>query len=179
VDVLASNGYTGAVGTPAWRRRPAFLQSFERSNLYAVADKTELPLVFLTDEFDLPVPYESDVTYGGILDSDAELEELAQRGIRGIGPWKNTLVEYTADGLYLNTSTIPTGKSLVQRLQDAGFQVHIYTLRNEPKRPDNSGYLPFDFQADADKEFDLFFKEIGVDGGFSDHVGSLASYLSK
>lgn len=29
--------------------------------------------------------------------------------------------------------TIPTGKSLVQRLQDAGFQVHIYTLRNEPK----------------------------------------------
>jgi hypothetical protein len=99
-----------------------------------VADKTELPLVFLTDEFDLvgsvlhgggatphacaclacppalglpacsctcidwllangfecseghphgnppiavqPVPYESDVTYGGILDSDAELEEV-------------------------------------------------------------------------------------------------------
>jgi hypothetical protein len=34
----------------------------------------------------------------------------------------------------------------------------LTTCHPECRRPDNSGYLPFDFQADADKEFDLFFK---------------------
>jgi len=29
--------------------------------------------------------------------------------------------------------TIPEGIRMVERLHSAGFQVHIYTLRNEPK----------------------------------------------
>lgn len=53
LDVLTRNGYTGAVGSTQWRKRPAFLQSFERKNLIAVSKKTDLPLVFLADSFEV------------------------------------------------------------------------------------------------------------------------------
>lgn len=177
VDELTRFGYTGAVGSKEWRQRPAFLQSFERKNLLSVSSRTKLPLVFLTDEFDLAIPYET-TTYGEVLNSKAELKKLHAAGIRGIGPWKNTLVPFTAKN-NLNTSTIADGVARVQGLQSAGFQVHIYTLRNEPKRPDGSGSLPWNYMADPNLEYDLFFKRVGVDGAFTDHVHTLARYLGK
>lgn len=179
VDILNKHGYTAAVGSKAWRQKPAFIQSFERKNLLALAagKKTKLPLVFLTDEFDTAIPYEK-ATYGQVLNNDAALKQLQSAGVRGIGPWKNTLVAYTADN-HLDTSTIPAGKKMVQRLHKAGFQIHLYTLRNEPKRPDGSGYLPFDFRADPYLEYDLLFKELGVDGAFTDQAHTLARYFGK
>lgn len=124
------------------------------------------------------MPHEGAVTYGDVVKNNAELAKLRAAGIRGIGPWKNTLVAFTENN-YVNKSTIAGGIATVKQWHKLGFQVHIYTLRNEAKRPDGSGYLAWDYEADSVNEYDMFFKRVGVDGGFSDQVGSLARYLGR
>ncbi|KAL4451383.1 hypothetical protein ABPG77_009455 [Micractinium sp. CCAP 211/92] len=179
IEQLAAAGYTGAINTPEWRARPAFLQSFEarRANLVASSKLTKLPMVFLTDDFDVTVPYES-VTYGQVLANDTALKQLYAKGVRGIGPYKNTLVAWTPT-YDIDASTIPAGISLVKRLHKVGFQVHIYTLRNEAIRPDGSGYLSWTFQEDPYLEYDLFYKRLGIDGAFTDQAHTLARYLKE
>ncbi|KAL4420699.1 hypothetical protein ABPG75_010355 [Micractinium tetrahymenae] len=75
--------------------------------------------------------------------------------------------------------TIPAGTALVKRLHAAGFQVHIYTLRNEAVRPDCSGWLSWTFQEDPYLECDLFYKRLGIDGAFTDQAHTLARYLKE
>lgn len=177
IEQLAAAGYTGAINTPEWRARPAFLQSFERANLIASSKLTKLPMVFLTDDFDVTVPYES-VTYGEVLANKTALTQLYAKGVRGIGPYKNTLVGQTPT-FNIDASTIPAGVALVKRLHAIGFQVHIYTLRNEAIRPDGSGYLSWTFQEDPYFEYELFYKRVGIDGAFTDQAHTLARYLKE
>ncbi|GAB4813315.1 hypothetical protein N2152v2_000361 [Parachlorella kessleri] len=163
LEVLESRGYTGPYNSQAWLQNPVFIQSFERKNLMDLKSKTSIPLIQLMDEWDLPVPYDS-VTYGDLATPDG-LKEIATYA-KGIGPWKGSYVVVNASN-YIES----IDADFVENAHAAGLQLHPYTFRNE------QSYLAWDYETDINKEYDLHFSELGIDGAFTDYAGTLHRYL--
>jgi glycerophosphoryl diester phosphodiesterase len=159
VDTLESNGYHGPHAS-------VFIQSFEVSNLKAIRQMTDLPIIQLYDALDIRPdgtliynqPYDFVVsgdprTYGDLL-TPAGLAEVAGYAT-GIGPWKRMIVSVDANNFLVK----PT--SLVKDAHAAGLLVHPYTFRDEDR------YLAADYAGDPRLEYEQFFA-LGVDGLFTD-----------
>lgn len=117
---------------------PVIIQSFESGNLRDLDAKTPLFLVRLVSP-----KQKADL---------ADLADLASFA-DAIGPHKDLVIALTAE----KQLGEPTG--LVQRAHEAGLEVHIWTMRDEPN------FLPAG--CTPDEEYRAFF-EAGVDGLFSD-----------
>ncbi|ABG39926.1 glycerophosphoryl diester phosphodiesterase [Paraglaciecola sp. T6c] len=100
---------------------------------------------------------ESPTDYDALRTSE-KLEELATIA-QGIGPWIPQLVDMQ--------TLQPTG--LVKRAHDAGLDVHPYTFRQDalPKGVTNKQTL------------DLLFKQLKVDGLFTDFTDTVVTYLDQ
>jgi glycerophosphoryl diester phosphodiesterase len=173
VSALKANGYRG-------RRAPAYIQSFEVSNLIDLDGMTRVRLVQLVDE--VGAPY--DLVAAGDPRTYADL--ITRKGLReiatyadGIGPSKNLIVPRDQD----NSLKKPT--SLVRRAHESGLIVHAFTFRNE------NFFLPSDYQrgdpkspfflqayGDAAAEYRLFYR-LGVDGVFSDNPDTAVAVREK
>ncbi len=149
-----------------WDRRssPAFVQSFEISNLRRLSRRSEVKLVQLVGGSGAPydqVVKETGVTYADLV-TPRGLARVA-RYADGIGPDKNLLIPRRAD------DSLGTPTDVVDDAHDEGLLVHPYTFRNE------NFYLPSEFDrgsdptdhGDAIGELQAFF-DIGVDGVFGD-----------
>lgn len=53
------------------------------------------------------------------------------------------------------------------------MQVHPYTFRNEADQ------LAYNYTASARAEYTLFFKEVGIDGAFTDFSGTAFDWLTE
>jgi len=158
VETLRRNGLDG-------KSAPVFVQSFEESNLRALNQRIEAPLVQLysakgTRPYDHVLANDPE-TYGDMA-TPAGLAEVASYA-DGVGPSKDYIVPRDAAG----NSGPPT--SFVDDAHDAGLLVHPYTFRNE------NSFLPLELRSSADPaaygdaiaEYGQFF-DLGVDGLFSD-----------
>jgi glycerophosphoryl diester phosphodiesterase len=52
--------------------------------------------------------------------------------------------------------------------------VHPYTFRNESPE-----YIAYNLTASARDEYDLFFKEMGIDGAFTDSPATMIDYFKQ
>ncbi|MCF6310876.1 MAG: hypothetical protein L3J39_00340 [Verrucomicrobiales bacterium] len=95
----------------------------------------------------------------------AGMVELAKRA-DGIGPGMNMVV--------LKGSKVGDLKisNLVKDAHAAGLKVHPYTLRKDGKS------LP-EYAKDFDDLVDIFYRQIGVDGAFTDFPDLVVKALSK
>jgi glycerophosphoryl diester phosphodiesterase len=147
--ILSANGYQG-------KNAPAYIQSFEVSNLKYLSTKTDLPLVQLINDSGKPYDFflsGEPRTYADLITVPG-LAEIAQYA-QAIGINKNLLIPRDNHGKLLS----PT--SLVNDAHACGLIVHVWTFRNE------DFFLPLDFQGNPTKEYALFFS-LGIDGVFSD-----------
>lgn len=138
LKALVARGYTGPINSPAWLQKPIFIQSFERKNLMKLKNKTNIPLIMLVDEWDLPVPYD-DIVYGD-LTTAAGLEEVATFAA-GMGPWKTSYAPVNASNFIEDVDV-----DFIKNAHAAGLQLHPYTFRNEEI------FLAWDFEGDINKE---------------------------
>lgn len=150
LETLRTHGFVGA---DDW----VFIQSFEVSNLQALAAQTDIRLVQLLG-FGTQAPYDQDardtgLTYADMI-TDAGLRDIAKYAA-GIGPWKVLVVPQDREG-----NPFPA-TDLIARAHEAGLVVHAYTFRDEPQ------YLIKPYNADPVAEYRRFFA-LGVDGLFSD-----------
>ncbi|MCW2637962.1 MAG: glpQ [Dactylosporangium sp.] len=154
------------------RDAPAFVQSFEATNLLMLHEKYRLltPKVFLTSASG--TPFNDPRSYADYL-TPAALHDLSQY-VAGIGPDKNQVIPRNADG------SLGTPSSLVADAHAAGLVVHPYTLRAE------NTFLPANLRVGTDataygKAIDeqLAFLRAGVDGVFTDQadIGVLSRKL--
>jgi glycerophosphoryl diester phosphodiesterase len=151
------------------RRDRVFVQSFEVSNLKALAQKTKIPLVQLLGNPNSR-PYDvaaagGSLTYGQMATAQG-LAEIA-RYARGVGPAKGYVIP-VVDGVLSAANT----RSFVRDAQAAGLLVHPYTFRAENQ------FLPANLRNGADPAArgDLkaelgMFVDAGIDGFFTDHPG--------
>ncbi|KAL6175421.1 hypothetical protein ACLB2K_052062 [Fragaria x ananassa] len=160
VETLKKYGYKGSYMSKDWLKKPAFIQSFAPTSLVYVSNLTDLPKIFLIDDISIPTQ-DTNQSYWEIT-SDSYLSYIKDYVV-GIGPWKDTIVPVVNN--YLQTPT-----DLVSRAHAHNLQVHPYTYRNE------NSFLHFDFHEDPYQEYEYWFKEIGVDGLFTDFTGSLHKY---
>ncbi|MCY7395185.1 MAG: glycerophosphodiester phosphodiesterase [Nocardioides sp.] len=147
------------------RGAPVFLQSFETSNLRALAQLTPLPLVQLIDHEGAPadlVARGEHTTYADLL-APAALAEIATYAT-GLGVAKDLVLP--RDRV---TGAVGTPSSLVRDAHTASLLVHVWTLRAENQ------FLPTNFRHGTDPHAhgDLVGEtwahlEAGVDGVFSD-----------
>ncbi|BAT76516.1 hypothetical protein VIGAN_01453400 [Vigna angularis var. angularis] len=157
VETLQKYGLKGSYLSKNWRRQPVFIQSFAPTSLVYIANKTDLPKIFLIDDVDIPTQ-DTNQSYWEIT-SDEYLNYIKQYVV-GIGPWKDTLVPVVNN--YMATPT-----DIVSRAHVHNLQVHPYTYRNE------NIFLHFNFSQDPYVEYDYWINKIGVDGLFTDFTGSL------
>ncbi|MBC5798345.1 glycerophosphodiester phosphodiesterase [Sphaerospermopsis sp. LEGE 00249] len=135
---------------------PVFIQSFEVSNLKALAKKTNLPLVQLINDSGKPYDFvmsDNPRTYQHI-SKPAGLKKIAEYA-QAIGVNKNLIIPRDSQGKLIS----PT--SLVNHAHKENLLVHAWTFRNE------NYFLPLDCQDNPQEEYKLFF-ELGIDGVFSD-----------
>jgi glycerophosphoryl diester phosphodiesterase len=145
---LASAGWTD-------ERAPVFIQSFETSNLKALARRTRIRLVqLLSSGYDRP----ADLAASG--DTRRFVDLMAPEGLReiatyasGIGPAKTSIVPVNPDG------SLQPPTSLVADAHEAGLLVHPYTFRADS--------LPAAYGGDAAAEIRQFLA-LGIDGFFTD-----------
>jgi glycerophosphoryl diester phosphodiesterase len=131
---------------------PAFIQSFEVSNLKALNRETNRPLVQLLSARTARPADGTTRTYGEMATPD---------GLKDISKY--------ADGVGPSKDYIP-GTTFVRDAHRVGLVVHPYTFRNE------NAFLPPDLRSSADPaaygnafaEYEQFFA-LGVDGLFSDN----------
>jgi glycerophosphoryl diester phosphodiesterase len=144
---------------------PVFVQSFETTNLRALHDELQVPLVQLLSPTGAPadlVAAGDPRTYADLV-TDAGLADVATYAA-GIGPDKTQVIARDAAG----NLGAPTG--LVDRAHGAGLLVHPYTFRNENQ------FLPADLRSGTDPnaygnvfaEYAAYFAA-GVDGVFADN----------
>jgi glycerophosphoryl diester phosphodiesterase len=143
---------------------PVFIQSFEVDNLKSLRGKTRLRLVQL-------VASEGGPADGAVASYGAMLTAEGFAGIAAyadaIGAEKSLVIPRTGAG----DLSAPTG--LVAQAHKAGLKVHVWTFR-----PENY-FLPNDLRVgdsplgrgDAEAEIRRFL-DAGIDGLFSDSVGS-------
>jgi glycerophosphoryl diester phosphodiesterase len=149
------------------RRAKVFVQSFEVSNLKALDQMIDAPLVQLLSgptsrPYDFVVAGDSR-TYADLA-TPAGLKEIAGYA-DGAGPSKDYIVPRDATGRSLAPTTFVTDA------HRAGLVVHPYTFRNE------NTFLPLELRSSADpaaygnafSEYEQFFA-LGVDGLFSDNA---------
>lgn len=135
---------------------PVFIQSFEVSNLKALAKKTNIPLVQLINDSGKPYDFvmsDNPRTYQH-MSKPAGLKKIAEYA-QAIGVNKNLIIPRDSQGKLIS----PT--SLVNHAHKENLLVHAWTFRNE------NYFLPLDCQHNPQEEYKLFF-ELGIDGLFSD-----------
>lgn len=144
IDAIHKHGYTK-------RSDPCFVQCFSENVLHDVVKMTDLRTIMLTEELpEYKIKQWSNVFYG-------------------VGPWKEQLVPSVSDkNGNKNYLGKPTG--LLEKLHDAGLQVHAYTFRSEDR------YLAHDYGQDIHEEF-AYFEKLGIDGFFTDFTHSLTRYF--
>ncbi len=113
------------------------------------------------------------------LRTPAGLKEIATYA-DGIGPWKRMILsvkstdanndgkadDINGDGAVNDADkTLLAPSSLITDAHKAGLQVHLYTLRNEPR------YLAADYKGDPEAEVKQYI-QLGVDGFFDDFPGT-------
>ena len=134
-----------------WNRAgaPVFIQSFEAGNLQALRAKTAVRLVQLMSDADMA--------------TDVALTQIAKYA-DGLGAEKRLVLPLSKAGMP-GPST-----DLVDRAHRAGLFVHVWTLRAD------AAFLPAGYGGDAAAEVRRF-RDLGVDGMFTDHpdvaVGAL------
>lgn len=148
----------------SFKTSPVFIQSFEVSNLQALAKMTRVPLVQLLNGSGQPYDFvaKGDTRTYADLAKPAGLKEIA-RYASGIGANTNLMIPLVAGRL-------GTPTTLVKDAHAAGLIVHGWTFRAE------NNFLPNEFDSSANPaEFgDLAgqikaFLTLGMDGFFSDH----------
>ncbi|MBK1986793.1 glycerophosphodiester phosphodiesterase [Sphaerospermopsis aphanizomenoides BCCUSP55] len=135
---------------------PVFIQSFEVSNLQALAKKTEFPLVQLINDSGKPYDFvisDDNRTYQDLI-KPAGLKEIAEYAT-AIGVNKNLLIPRDKNG------KLQSPTPLISHAHQAGLLVHAWTFRNE------NLFLPLNLQDHPQDEYRLFF-DLGIDGVFSD-----------
>ncbi|XP_078481944.1 uncharacterized protein LOC100183504 isoform X1 [Ciona intestinalis] len=105
---------------------PCFIQSFEPNSLRYLANKTELPLIFLVN---IPI-------------TDTKLTEFAEF-CYGLGPSKSLILPTVNDRLGQSTD-------FISRAHANGFKIHPYTFRNEDQ------FLATDYASDPYEEYNTF-----------------------
>jgi glycerophosphoryl diester phosphodiesterase len=144
---------------------PAYIQSFEVSNLKALRRRTKLRLVQLMAPSGQPYDFtiaQDPRRYVDLL-SPTGLKEIADYA-NAIGPYKEMIVARQADG----SRGASTG--LAERARAAGLGVHVWTLRAENE------FLPRDLwrgsepgmSGDMESEICALL-QAGVTGLFADH----------
>jgi glycerophosphoryl diester phosphodiesterase len=113
------------------------------------------------------------------LRTPAGLKEIATYA-DGIGPWKRMILsvkgtdanndgkadDVNGDGAVNDADkTLLAPTTLIADAHKAGLQVHLYTLRNEPR------YLAADYKGDPEAEVKQYI-QLGVDGFFDDFPGT-------
>ncbi|HUF18492.1 MAG TPA: glycerophosphodiester phosphodiesterase [Thermoanaerobaculia bacterium] len=142
---------------------PAFIQSFETSNLRRISKMTRIPLVQLIADRGSPqdLHLAGDPRTFRDLATGRELAEIASYA-QAIGPSKHLIVPRT------DSDSLGAQTSLVRDAHSAGLLVHAWTFRDE------NVFLPLEFRrkgellGDAEKECGLFLS-LGIDGLFSDY----------
>ena len=142
-----------------------FVQSFEVSNLRALANETRVPLVQLADAEGGPwdsASGRSAPTYADMLRPEG-LREIATYA-RGIGVNKSLVIPPDRGG----RSASPT--RLVRDAHAAGLLVHVWTLRAENAFLPEERHRGEEPSAHGDMAGEVrLFLETGVDGLFTDH----------
>jgi glycerophosphoryl diester phosphodiesterase len=162
LNVIKAHGYGGAINSPQWLARPIFLQSFEVDNLEYLKTKTDLPLIQLTDDLTVTVPY-TNYTYASLVTASA-LKDVAKYAT-GLGPYKLTIAPNGSTGL--------PSPNIIDNAHAAGLFVHPYTFRDENNYVEAASPQ---FGGDIFNEYDFFFG-LGMDGAFTDYVNNLGHYL--
>lgn len=101
MQILQQHGYGAAIDTKEWRRRPAFIQSFEVDNLKWLSKHTAIPLLQLLEDAHLRTA-DTNQSYGELM-SDAGLAAISEYA-SGIGPWKGVMVPADGTGEHASTS---------------------------------------------------------------------------
>ena len=162
-------------------KAPAFIQSFEVSNLQYLNSKTDIKLVQLIDADDvkddgsmsLVAPHHKPYDFVVKGDSRSFGDLVKPAGLDfiktyadAVGPWKPYLVKTVNDGversgdstLTLNDRRIDGSTGVIENAHARGLLVHTWTFRN-----DASGYGFKDPQAEME-----YYMKLGVDGVFTD-----------
>jgi glycerophosphoryl diester phosphodiesterase len=144
---------------------PVFVQSFETTNLRALDEVLDVPLIALLEAGGAP----ADLVAAG--DPRGYLDLITPDGLAdiatfadGIGPDKEMVIGRNAD------DTLGEPTALVADAHAAGLLVHPYTFRNENQ------FLPADLRSsgsatdygDVFAEYEAYFAA-GVDGVFADN----------
>ncbi len=130
---------------------PVLIQSFEVGNLRRLAMMTEVRLIqLMADGAPADHVEGGDVPTYAVMATAPGLRAVAEYA-HGIGPAKALV--FGADG---------GGTTLVQGAHAAGLQVHVWTLRAEPR------FVPVRFDGDMRRELHALLA-LGVDGIFADH----------
>lgn len=165
LNILVANNYSGPYNSPAWLARPAFIQSFETTNLKDLKNVTNIPLVQLVGSpASSVIPADAQNRTYGNLTTNAGLDDVATYAA-GYGPDRNAFILNVTNSRYYNST------DLVARVQQRGMQIHPYTTRNEYP------YLAVNFSGDAYNEYDVVFGQLGIDGMFTDMPQTLQNYL--
>lgn len=164
VDTFHNNGYQGP-------EAPAYIQSFEISNLKQMKNMTELRLLQLFSALERQ-PFDqavlgTNVTYMTMATPEG-LREIATYAY-AVGPEKNYIIPRTVN------NTLGTPTVFVAMAHAVGLKVHPYTFRAENQ------YLPAEFRSNdtsPDASGDLAgemraYIAAGVDGLFIDHTDVL------
>ena len=153
LNVLAEKGY-------ADRPQQVFLQCFDGPTLQRLRHelRTPLPLIQLLGENSWGMGTDSDYTYLRSTEGLAEVATYAD----GIGPWLNQIYlgRDAAGAIVLS--------DLATRARDLGLLVHPYTFRHDE--------LPAGISSFSEL-LDIFFRQVGVDGVFTDFPDLVSQYL--
>jgi glycerophosphoryl diester phosphodiesterase len=159
VDTLHRHGYQGPQGL-------AFIQCFEVTNLKALRNMTQLPLVQLIEGAGAPYDFvarNDKRTYADLI-TPAGLAEIATYA-DAIGPYKLLVIPRNSD------EELGSPTSLIADARAHGLRVHAWTFRAENQflpRSNRRGTAGADL-GDLDSELSSYL-EAGLDGFFTDHA---------
>jgi glycerophosphoryl diester phosphodiesterase len=156
IETFQASGYKG-------KNAPAFIQSFEVSNLQYLSTKTDLPLVQLLNISGKPYDFivKGDMrTYIDLVKTE-ELKKISSYA-QAVGIHKNLLIPRD------NNDKLLSPTSLINDAHTNNLLIHAWTFRNE------DCFLPQDFQGNPQGEYELFFN-LGIDGVFSDYPDTAIS----
>jgi len=155
LDDLENAGFAG-------RKDQVYLQCFDDRTLQRLRYdlNTPLPLIQLIGENAWAEDGEVDYTAMQSLKGLTQVAEYAA----GIGPWLFQIYRGKDDRGAVQLS------SLVEDAHNLGLQVHPYTFRSDELPP---GIASFD------ELLDIFFKQAGVDGVFTDFPDLVVEYLRQ